>query len=683
MSMSPGTMLDGRYRMEVLLSEHDGARFWRATDTVLARSVAVHVLPSDDPRAPRVLTAARASAAVSDPHFLRVLDCADVDGLTWVINEWGDGVSLDVMLARGTLPALRAAWLTREVAEAIVAAHRQGLCHGRLNPEAVLVTESGSVKLIGFVVNAAFERAPATTSPYGELSPRDADVVDLAGILYAALTGKWPGVAPSALPAAPREGRRPLRPRQVRAGVPRTLDAICDRVLHKEASVHAMPIETALEIAAALSDFVGDPALVAPVDVPSMHDEPTSPESAEVLDPLETALVPPVQAALAVEPVSETPQAEPETKAETEPETETGTEPRPEPSAVVPSRPAARPAAPLAAPVPEAPPVAPPVAPPAAAPVAPPTSSPAAPAVPRPPARPAAAAEDPDATMAAPAPFTPSGLEHFEPEEWVPATPPPPFEKPVARPLFAEEERRVPATAAAVAAPTTSTGWPFDDEPSRPAYAEPPRRRRRGLKVFLAVLLVLAVAAAAYVAFVAGKDDGDDAPATSTGTPTATVAPPSATPVVTGTPVKIEDAGDFDPEGDPPSENPGQVRRAYDGDPATGWTTGTYNSAGLGGLKSGVGIVVDLGSDRAVTSVEVTLVGEPTDVEFYASPAGADAPPAELADTTRVGRVAGAESSATVRLESVRTRYLVVWLTRLPPVGGGFKGQIAEILVRS
>ena len=56
------------------------------------------------------------------------------------------------MLQRGTLPAARAAWLTREVAEAIAAGHAQGVAHGRLNPEAVLVTHAGAVKLIGYVV---------------------------------------------------------------------------------------------------------------------------------------------------------------------------------------------------------------------------------------------------------------------------------------------------------------------------------------------------------------------------------------------------------------------------------------------------------------------------------------------------------------------------------------------------
>src|SRR3954469_8335599 len=273
--IGPGTVLADRYRLDDLLTESEGARFWRATDTILARSVAVHAVPSDDERASGLLEAARVSATVTDPHLLRVLDCADEGGITWVVNEWGDGVSLDLMLQQGTLPPSRAAWLTREVADAIAAGHAQGIAHGRLNPEAVLVTHAGAVKLIGYVVDASLQRGRPPDPLYGELDDREADVINLAGILYAGLTGKWPGVAPSGVPKAPREGRRPLRPRQVRAGVPRTLDVICERVLHKEASQHAMPIETAHEIAAALADHLGDPALTAPLTAAGMHSEPT------------------------------------------------------------------------------------------------------------------------------------------------------------------------------------------------------------------------------------------------------------------------------------------------------------------------------------------------------------------------------------------------------------------------
>ena len=64
-SIGPGTVLADRYRLEDLLAESEGARFWRATDTVLARSVAIHAVSSEDPRAPALLEAARVSATVS------------------------------------------------------------------------------------------------------------------------------------------------------------------------------------------------------------------------------------------------------------------------------------------------------------------------------------------------------------------------------------------------------------------------------------------------------------------------------------------------------------------------------------------------------------------------------------------------------------------------------------------
>jgi hypothetical protein len=612
-------VLDGRYRLDDLLSEHAGARFWRATDTVLARSVAVHALESSDPRAPGVLEAARRSARVTDPHFLRVLDCDDVDGLTWVINEWGEGASLDIMLEHSTLPPLRAAWLTREVAEAIAAAHAQGLHHGRLNPESVLVTDAGSVKVIGFNVTAAFAGPAAPHPAYGALGPREADVIDLAGILYAALTGRWPGVSPSIVPPAPRDGRRPLRPRQVRAGVPRTLDAICDRVLHKEAAQHSLPIETAHEIAAALSDYVGDPAAAAPVDVPSMYDEPaTTPPDVEEVSP----------------------------------------------------------ALPVAAP--------PATAPPVAAPDAEPDAEPD-PAI------------DPDATMAAPPPLWTE--EYDEPEAWHPPAPPPPLEEIPHRPLFADHERRIPpgapppplprpatSPAADPAASSTDTHgngtgtgsryWPFEDEADDTGSFSG-KEGRSWLKLAALVGLAIAVLVAMFVAFDIGRGGKDPGPSA-----TRTTAP--ATPTVTGSPIPVVAAQDFDPEGDG-AENPDQVALAIDGKPDTGWRTLTYRgNPQLGGLKSGVGLVLDLGSEQQVGSVEVSLAGSPTDLELFATPPGDNDPPADLADARRVAGTTVDTSSGILRADpKVRTRFLVVWLTKLPAVAGGYRGEITEVTVRS
>ena len=641
--IGPGTVLAGRYRLDDLLAESEGARFWRATDTILARSVAIHAVVSDDPRAPALLEAARVSATVVDPHLLRVLDCDDEDGITWVVNEWGDGVSLDLMLQQGTLPAARAAWLTREVAEAIAAGHAQGVAHGRLNPESVLVTHAGAVKIIGYVVDASLETTRPHDPLYGELDERESDVINLAGILYAALTGRWPGVAHSSVPSAPRESRRPLRPRQVRAGVPRTLDIICERVLHQEGAQHAMPIETAHEIAAALADYVGDPALSAPIDVAGMYVEPAAVIAPATADPGATQLV----AAL-----------------------DTTSTPDPEATQLV---------TPLDAPD----------------------------------------QLDPEATQAFRAPS--DGPESLSPLHRPTGedTPPSPFPEIPERPLYAATERRVPAGARTGQQPVTSSAWsdsedhgdsstghghptgphaagghggpghdtspgngqrafwPFEEDPEKGNDVHTGKEGRGWLRtaIVVAVLLVLVVVMA--IAFNRGRQDGS--------TPSRPSSSSSSAALPKGSPVKPTGVRDFDPFASPPEENPDTVGNTIDGNPATSWMTSTYRGDPvLGGLKSGVGVMVDLGKDTQAQSLTVRFKGAPTSFEVYAAPAGVTQSPDSLDQLDKVASRPDAPERATVTLDPrPKTRYLLVWLTKLPAVSGGYRGEITDITVRS
>ncbi|MET8522201.1 hypothetical protein [Nocardioides sp. NPDC004968] len=270
-----GDVLAGRYQLTDLLSESREGRFWRAQDAVLGRPVAVHVLDARDERAPRLMAAARNSAAVGDPRMLRVLDAAQTDQVAYVVNEWGEGASLENALAAGgPLPPQQAAWIASEVADLLVLAHDQGHAHGRLNPEAVLLDDLGAVRVIGFGVDAALHGIDPDTR-----DSQRRDRVDAVGVLYAALTGKWAGETLSSMPPAPRDHGRVLRPRQVRAGVPRPLDDLCDRVLGSGAD---MPPLTAAELHSALAGFSGEPT--APLNRPSAIDEETQ------------AMAPPTQA---------------------------------------------------------------------------------------------------------------------------------------------------------------------------------------------------------------------------------------------------------------------------------------------------------------------------------------------------------------------------------------------------
>ncbi len=263
-SAGPGDLLADRYLLVDLLTESGNGRFWRAHDNVLQRHVALHCLAEDDARADDLTEAARVSATILDRRILRVLDADRRDGIAYVVNEWGSGTSLDILVgAEGPLPPRRAAWIVSEVAASMAVAHEQRVAHGRLVPENVLIDQSGQVRIIGFCVDAALLGLPT-----GQLSH---DVDDLGGLLYFLLTGGWAGASDSEVPPALRDHGKWLRPRQVRAGIPRTLDTICDQVLnpydaepgHQEFNLH-----TARGLADVLAEYVGDPTgLIQPAPV--------------------------------------------------------------------------------------------------------------------------------------------------------------------------------------------------------------------------------------------------------------------------------------------------------------------------------------------------------------------------------------------------------------------------------
>ena len=152
--------------------------------------------------------------------------------------------------------------------------------------------------------------------------------------------------------------------------------------------------------------------------------------------------------------------------------------------------------------------------------------------------------------------------------------------------------------------------------------------------------------------------------------------------------VPVPDRGgvtDFDPEEDNGNgeENADRAANVIDGDPETTWVTMRYlRRPDMGGQKPGVGLVLDLGEPRTVTSATVTLVGGETAVELRV-PSGAEPSTRTEADWRIVGANPTASGTATIALDSpTETQYLLVYLTNLPAVEGGFRGEIAEITLQ-
>lgn len=132
----------------------------------------------------------------------------------------------------------------------------------------------------------------------------------------------------------------------------------------------------------------------------------------------------------------------------------------------------------------------------------------------------------------------------------------------------------------------------------------------------------------------------------------------------------------FDPGGDQ-VENPDATGLAVDRDPTTAWTTDLYsNNPRLGGLKPGVGLLLDLGRARTVSVADLVLTAAGADVEIHAG----DQPPAQAGDLPTVARRSGARASVRLNLaQPVTARYWLVWFTKLPPDGGGFRVGVAEV----
>jgi hypothetical protein len=264
----PGTRLGGRYRLEDRVAAAAGWAAWKAIDETLARAVTVLTFAPGFPRLHEVVTAARAASRLNDSRFAQVFDVEDDWDHAYIVMEWAAGETLDDMLAAGPPDAARGARIIAEAAEAISVAHAAGLAHLCLAPDCLRWTAGGGVKITGLGINAALSGATAE-------DPALADTRRLGMLLYAALTGHWPGPDWPTLPPAPVADGLPRSPRQVRAGVPAALDEITSQVLLLRDRDGGSALTTPNQLSAALL------AAIPPVPIPQPPPQPRPPTRAD------------------------------------------------------------------------------------------------------------------------------------------------------------------------------------------------------------------------------------------------------------------------------------------------------------------------------------------------------------------------------------------------------------------
>ena len=271
-----GRLLGGRFRLDERISLDDqvsrplgprgsswearGLSLWKASDQLLGRPVTIYLLPAG-PVPRTVADAVRSAAKVTDPRLAAVYDTDFNAECPYIVSEWAPGTPLEDLVLSGPFPptlprpALAAAMIA-DAADALAVAHQAGRPHLRLTPRSLRWDPGSGLKITGLGLDAALCGAAAD-------DPVATDTMALGRMLYALLTGYWPGeeattaqpttAQPStALPPAPRHKGRVCTPRQVRAGVPAILDAITYRALHGQAADAPLRAQTPAGLAMAL-----------------------------------------------------------------------------------------------------------------------------------------------------------------------------------------------------------------------------------------------------------------------------------------------------------------------------------------------------------------------------------------------------------------------------------------------
>ena len=139
------------YLVEARLGSGGMGTVYRARDTVLDRTVAIKVLEVAAGEATsRLLHEARAASALNHPSIVTIHGVQQHDGVAFIVMEHVDGVPLDRAIPADGLPVAQALRYAAEIADALAAAHAQGVVHRDIKPGNVMITSAGRVKVLDF-----------------------------------------------------------------------------------------------------------------------------------------------------------------------------------------------------------------------------------------------------------------------------------------------------------------------------------------------------------------------------------------------------------------------------------------------------------------------------------------------------------------------------------------------------
>ncbi|GAA1801962.1 serine/threonine protein kinase [Planosporangium flavigriseum] len=249
--VSPGVTLGGRYRLDERIAGGGMGDVWRGTDEVLGRTVAIKILlPAllQEPGfAERFRGEARTMATINHPGVVDVYDYGSEDGTAFLVMEYVEGEALSRTLSRvHRLTPARAMALIAQAADALHAAHQNGIVHRDVKPGNLLVRPNGTLVLTDFGIArlagaAQLTQAGSVLGTASYISPEQAagktaspmsDVYALGVVAYQCLAGRRPFEGDNPVEIAMRHVRD--MPPPLPGDIPPAVRQIVERALAKD-----------------------------------------------------------------------------------------------------------------------------------------------------------------------------------------------------------------------------------------------------------------------------------------------------------------------------------------------------------------------------------------------------------------------------------------------------------------
>ena len=271
------------FRVIEKLGEGGMGIVYKAVDLRLDRPVALKFLPDkiaqDSQALERFRREARAASALNHPGICTIYDIGEHNGRAFIAMEFIDGETLRSHIRGKRLPLEETLKLGIQIAEALDAAHAEGIIHRDIKPANIFVTKRGQAKVLDFglakLVRKGVAKAgadldaevPESTSIVGiisgtpsymspeqirgdNLDPRT-DIFALGLLLYEMATGRQAfGGGTGGMIIEAVLTRSPAPPRSINPEIPPRLEEIIDKAIHKDRDQryqHAVDLHTDLQ----------------------------------------------------------------------------------------------------------------------------------------------------------------------------------------------------------------------------------------------------------------------------------------------------------------------------------------------------------------------------------------------------------------------------------------------------